>query len=63
MDEGLDAHVIEEGAVEGDEAIVDVAVIGEVDLCVVGEGIVELMPAQSWRELGSNTLLVPVESM
>ena len=33
--------------VEGDEAIVDISVVGEVDLVVVGEGVVELMPGET----------------
>lgn len=44
MDDGLNANVIKEGVVEGDEAIVHVAVVGDLDLCVVGEGGVELVP-------------------
>ena len=64
VDECLNADVGEESVVEGDEGDVDVAVVGEVDLGVVCEGVVELMPgvlgerdgdiAQRWRELGAN---------
>ena len=44
MDQRLDGEVLEEGAVEGDEAVVHVAVVDEMDLGVVRQGMVELMP-------------------
>lgn len=62
MDEGLDADLVEEGDVKGEEVVVDKAIVYTVDLCVVREAMVKLNPrvfdegdsAQSWRELGSN---------
>ena len=44
MDQGPDGEVLEEGAVERDEAIVHVPVVDEMDLGVVCQGVVELMP-------------------
>ena len=40
----MDGHMFEEDAVEGDEAIVHVPVVDEVDLGVVSQGMVKLMP-------------------
>ena len=44
MDQRLNGQVFEEDAIEGDEAIVHVPVVDEVDLSVVGQGMVKLMP-------------------
>ena len=33
MDQGLDGQVVAEGSVESDEAVVNVAIVDEVDLC------------------------------
>ena len=44
VNQGLTGQVGEEGAVEGDEAVVHVAVVDEVDLGVVRQGVVELVP-------------------
>ena len=40
----LDGEVLEEGVVESYEAVVHVPVVDEVDLGVVCQGVVELMP-------------------
>ena len=44
MDHGPDGEVLEECAVERDEAIVHVPVVDGMDLGVVCQGVVELMP-------------------
>ena len=44
VSEGLDGEVGEECPVEGDEAVVHVAVVDKVDLGVVRQGVVELIP-------------------
>ena len=63
-DESLEGDVGEKVLVEGDEAVVHVPVVGEVDLGVVHDGVMELLPgvldegdggiAERRRELGSN---------
>ena len=44
VDESLEGDVGEKVPVEGDEAVVHVSVLGEVDLGVVHDGVMELLP-------------------
>ena len=44
VNQSLDGKVLEEGTVECDQAIVHVPVVDEMDLGVVCQGVVELMP-------------------
>ena len=44
MNQSLAADVVQEGIVERDEAIVDIAIVGKVHLGVVGQAVVQLSP-------------------
>ena len=64
VDEGLDSRVLKEMFVVDNEAVVDISIVSKVEVCVLKEVVVDLMPgvlnegdgniAQGWRELRSN---------
>ena len=64
VDKGLDSRVLKEMFVVDNETVVNIAIVSKVEVCVLKEVVVYLMPgvlnegdsnvAKGWRELGSN---------
>ena len=44
VDKGLDSRALKEMFVVDNEAVVDIAIVGKVEVCVVKEVVVDLMP-------------------
>ena len=44
VDEGLDGRVLEEMFVVDNEAVVDISIVSKVEVCVLKEVVVDLMP-------------------
>ena len=44
VDEGLDSRVLKEMFVVDNEAVVDIAIVSKVEVCVLEEVVVDLMP-------------------
>ena len=44
VDEGLDSRVLKEMFVVDNEAVVDISVVSKVEVCVLKEVVVDLMP-------------------
>ena len=44
VDKGLDSRVLKEMFVVDNEAVVDIAIVSEVEVCVLKEVVVDLMP-------------------
>ena len=44
VDEGLDSRVLKEMFVVDNEAVVDIAIVSKVEVCVLKEVVVDLMP-------------------
>ena len=44
VDEGLDGRVLKEMFVVDNEAVVDIAVVSKVEVCMLKEVVVDLMP-------------------
>ena len=44
MDEGLDSRVLKEMFVVDNEAVVDISIVSKVEVCVLKEVVVDLMP-------------------
>ena len=44
VDEGLDSRVLKEMFVVDNEAVVDISIVGKVEVCMLKEIVVDLMP-------------------